>query len=141
MDAETLKWQQRAKQVWLKNEDLNTKFFHNCASQKKKVNTISRIQSSSGQEASDPQEIGHVFQQFFTDLYSTSRPIGIGDCLATMEQVVTDDMNYILSKAFTAEEIKTTIFSMNPLGFPRPDGFPTKFSRNTGIQWVLESVR
>ncbi|XP_040996051.1 uncharacterized protein LOC121242225 [Juglans microcarpa x Juglans regia] len=44
-----------------------------------------------------------------------------------MEQVVTEDMNSTLSKHFTAEEIKASIFSMNPLGSPGSDGFPAKF--------------
>ncbi|XP_042976245.1 uncharacterized protein LOC122307416 [Carya illinoinensis] len=43
LEAENLKWQQRAKQRWLKEWDRDTKFFHQCASQRKKTNTIKRL--------------------------------------------------------------------------------------------------
>lgn len=31
LDQENLRWKQRGKRHWLKDEDRNTKFFHTCA--------------------------------------------------------------------------------------------------------------
>lgn len=40
MDQKDLKWKQRAKKYWYKNGDLNTKFFHTCANQRRYKNFI-----------------------------------------------------------------------------------------------------
>jgi hypothetical protein len=40
LEAEDLKWRQRAKEDWLKYGDRNTKYFHACASQKNCRNLI-----------------------------------------------------------------------------------------------------
>lgn len=40
---ENVKWKQRAKQTWLKDGDKNMKFYHMCANQMRKNNTIRRI--------------------------------------------------------------------------------------------------
>jgi hypothetical protein len=41
MEKEETYWRQRFCVVWLKGGDQNTRLFHECASQRKKTNTIS----------------------------------------------------------------------------------------------------
>lgn len=38
LEHEDIKWRQRAKSNWYELRDINTKFFHTCASQRKKKN-------------------------------------------------------------------------------------------------------
>ncbi|XP_042990668.1 uncharacterized protein LOC122317666 [Carya illinoinensis] len=127
MDAENLKRQQRAKQAWLKNGDRNTKFFHQCSSQRKRTNSILRIQTKSGLSTQDPQTICQTLLEFFTDLFTSSHPSGIDNCLSPLQKIITDDMFTFLSAVFTEIEVKEAVFSMNPLGSPGPDGFPALF--------------
>jgi hypothetical protein len=41
-------WRQRSRAVWLQDEDRNTKFFHNKASQRAKVNEIKKLKDEDG---------------------------------------------------------------------------------------------
>lgn len=55
------KWKQRAKQQWLNDGDKNTKFFHKCASQRRKTNKISTIIDEEGYFTSVPSEINCIY--------------------------------------------------------------------------------
>ncbi|XP_042980196.1 uncharacterized protein LOC122310366 [Carya illinoinensis] len=44
--------------------------------------------------------------------------------------MVTPEMNFVLTKGISNEEIERAIFSMNGLGSPGPDGFPAIFYQN-----------
>jgi len=48
IEIEDLKWRQRAKQAWLQQEDKNSKYFHACVNQRRKVNEIKKKKSKFG---------------------------------------------------------------------------------------------
>lgn len=48
MKNEELMWHQRSRAMWLKEGDKKTRFFHNKASQRKKVNEIKKIKDENG---------------------------------------------------------------------------------------------
>jgi hypothetical protein len=48
LEQEELKWKQRAKEDWLRYGDRNTKYFHACANQRKRVNQIDQIRNVAG---------------------------------------------------------------------------------------------
>ncbi|XP_042964722.1 uncharacterized protein LOC122298944 [Carya illinoinensis] len=56
MEDEELIWKQRAKQQWLKDGDRNSKFFHKCASHRRKVNVIKSITDERGNRATNRAE-------------------------------------------------------------------------------------
>lgn len=122
---EDLKWRQRAKQKWLREGDRNTKYFHMCANQRKNSNAISKVSNGEGFCASNQEDISNLFQLFYQYLFTTSQPKGITESLSHLGNSVTDDMNLLLLKEFTTEEIETAIFEMNSLSSPGLDGFPT----------------
>ena len=49
------------------------------------------------------------------------------ECLSTVSAKVTTDMQEMLSKDFTANEIKEVVFQMRPTKAPRPDGMNALF--------------
>lgn len=72
-------------------------------------------------------DISETFCLDLKDLFSSSNPENIEDCLTHVDRKVYETMNSMLSKDFTADEVKTTLFQMNPLGSPGPNGFSTVF--------------
>ncbi|KAK7287479.1 hypothetical protein RIF29_00759 [Crotalaria pallida] len=71
---------QKAKQEWLCESDLNTKFFHQIISIRRDKNRILRIQDSHGNVVSNQDQIGHAFEEYFQNLLSDgSRPWLIND--------------------------------------------------------------
>ncbi|XP_042954620.1 uncharacterized protein LOC122291035 [Carya illinoinensis] len=127
LEEEELKWRQRAKQRWLRDGDRNTKYFHRCATHRKQMNSIKVVTSEEGVREHSQEGIARVFQAFYQVLFSTSHPENIDEALQSIQPCVSEDMNFWLTKAFTEEEVTTSIKGMNPLGSPGPDGFPTVF--------------
>jgi hypothetical protein len=49
MQQEEAKWKQWAKEDWLRNGDRNTRYFHACATQKKRRSVVEQVQDEVGQ--------------------------------------------------------------------------------------------
>jgi hypothetical protein len=48
LDEKDIFWRQRARENWLKEGDCNTKFFHVCATQKRKAKMLHSIKDEAG---------------------------------------------------------------------------------------------
>ncbi|XP_040994390.1 uncharacterized protein LOC121240940 [Juglans microcarpa x Juglans regia] len=105
LEQEEVKWKQMSKQRWLKEGDRNTSYFHKCASQRRKTNTINNIYDGEGHLQNSAQVINQIFQDFFKDLFSTSNPVGQQQFVETMPRVITDEMNHMLQKDFEFSEV------------------------------------
>ncbi|XP_040990995.1 uncharacterized protein LOC121238231 [Juglans microcarpa x Juglans regia] len=132
LEEENLRWQQRAKQRWLREGDRNTKFFHQCASLRRKVNMIKKLVDDDGQEVHSNERISSLFQDYYKEFFSTSSPENISTCLESMEPRVTEDMNANLTRIYTQQEIEEALFQMEGLSSPGLDGFPAAFYQK---QW------
>lgn len=86
LKQEELAWKQRTKQQWLKHEDQNSRFFHQCANQKKIVNHIGSVEDESGRCFHSQQtykkkmfsyltEYWMLFTQYFKSIFTSSNPI------------------------------------------------------------------
>ncbi|XP_042942950.1 uncharacterized protein LOC122277139 [Carya illinoinensis] len=127
LGSEELKWRQRAKQRWLREGDRNTKFFHQCASHRRLVNTIKQVANENGVTVNNQKEVGLAFQDFYRNLFSTSDPQGSDALLHSFQARVTREMNRTLTSPYSTEEIQIAILDMNPMGSPGPNGFPALF--------------
>ena len=65
MEVEDLKWRQRAKEIWLSQGDKNSKYFHTCASQRRRANNIVAITDEGGSLHSTTKEIEEAFLNYF----------------------------------------------------------------------------
>jgi hypothetical protein len=127
LEQDDLKWRLRAKEHWLKSGDKNTKFFHACATQKKRRNTITSICDVNGAVCTTNEGIEEAFVSYFTHLFASSAPTGVEECLQNLPRKVTMEMNEMLTREFAVEEISTAMLQMAPMKSPGPDGFPTSF--------------
>lgn len=61
---EEIYWSQHSRQIWLREGDRNTKFFHAKAMQRREVKTIKGIQDEAGNFFEDESQIAETFASF-----------------------------------------------------------------------------
>lgn len=88
-------WKQRSKLIWLKEGDMNSKYFHATASTWKRWNTVGKLRNSQGHWCTRPEEINDLIAEYFTDIYSSkgdSRP----EVLLCVTSKISTDQNHQL---------------------------------------------
>lgn len=73
----------------------------------------------------EPYEITKAFKLHYEGILQTFCPSTemILECLGSMQSRVTEQMNEMLSRAFTTTEIETAIYQMGSLKSLGPDGY------------------
>ena len=68
-----------------------------------------------------------VVSDYFHTLFHARAGDQMEECLNAIPNRVTKDMMVVLSREFTAEEVKVALFQMGPTKAPRPDGMNALF--------------
>jgi hypothetical protein len=127
LEQDDLKWRQRAKEAWLKNGDRKTKFFHACANQHARRNTISKIMDIHGKDCGAQEEVELAFVEYYQLLFTTSLSPNDVEYTHLVQQIVTHNMAHGLLANFTKEEINNALQQMGHLKALVPDGYISKF--------------
>ncbi|XP_042964806.1 uncharacterized protein LOC122299035 [Carya illinoinensis] len=87
LEKEDLKWKQRAKRNWYAMGDKNTKFFHACATQRKRKNVMKQIMDEHKQLFNNQEDIEGAFNRYFKSLFASTRlsPKDIAVCVQQVE--------------------------------------------------------
>ena len=126
---EDIYWRQKSHELWLRDGDKNTIFFHEIARVKRVVNTIFSIKhSKSGHLIEDDNGIKEEGVFFFSNLLAPPHldPIDenlINDFISCIPPLITADHNRMLLAPFTLEEIKKVVSSFPPDKALGTDGF------------------
>lgn len=123
-------WKQRAHVNWLEKGDRNIVYFHHACSEKKRRNRIGRLKKDEGGWVVNEVEKMEFITNHFVQL---SRSSANGDSQRLLNAVrprVTEQMNDVLLKVFTVEEIKCALDSIGDLKALGPNGLPSVFYKN-----------
>ena len=109
---EELAWRQQSRAIWLQAGDKNKKFFHQRASQWRRRNQIIGVFNDEDNWWTDDNEIANVVENYFHNLFTTAHPDHtiMENALDSIDKRITNDMNGILLRPYTAGEIKRAIF-------------------------------
>ncbi|MCH80176.1 hypothetical protein A2U01_0000939, partial [Trifolium medium] len=119
-------WRQRAKMHWLKEGDLNTKFFHMSANARSKVKKIVKLVNDDDVVVTNQEGLCDVAKSYFETLFKVSER-NHDPVLSLIQPRVTEDDNERLTAPILKEEIHTALMQMHPDKSPGPDGFNPAF--------------
>ncbi|KAL6343127.1 hypothetical protein AAG906_019670 [Vitis piasezkii] len=122
---EEISWRQKSREVWLKEGDRNTGYFHKMANAHRRRNNVDRIKIN-GAWCIEENEIREGIGNAFKVLLSSSgdwRPSISGLQLETLDQLDAST----LESPFTEEEVFNALLSCNGDKAPGPDGLSMAF--------------
>ncbi|KAL9671576.1 hypothetical protein QQ045_009146 [Rhodiola kirilowii] len=131
---EEVMWKQRSRADWLKEGDLNTRYFHLRASQRMKMNRIMKIQNSEGEWMTNEFDIVATVTEYFRHLFSSSSSSSTAcweEELVDVQRKLHEADATFLTAPFQPAEVRRAVFQMPPEKAPGMDGFgPLFFQKN-----------
>ncbi|KAA3462318.1 reverse transcriptase [Gossypium australe] len=98
-----------------------------CASTRRRINSITKLVSEDGREITDGSEILEAATGYFEDLFASN---GNGDpqnVLEGIESIISHEVNESLLSPFREDKVRTALKDMGPIKAPGLDGFPALF--------------
>ncbi|XP_060959275.1 uncharacterized protein LOC133030519 [Cannabis sativa] len=119
-------WSQRSKQLWLRDGDQNSRYFHAAATTRRRNNSITKLQNATGVWCNWDIGLSVVIKEYFDELYCAS-PVNFATVIDNIGPSVSIQQNIDLLSAVTEEEVKNALFQMQPEKSPGPDGMTPRF--------------
>jgi len=121
-------WKQRAHPLWLLKGDLNMKYFHACASDRRRRNHIKALKEEGGDVVTGKRLKSYI-SNHYRKLFSSCAGQNTEEVIQVVESKVSSSMNEALLKPFTGEEVEKALEleGIGDLKAPGPDGFPSIF--------------
>jgi hypothetical protein len=126
-DQRDLYWKQRAHVNWMKGGDRNTNFFHSAASERRRINKIKRLRKEDGSVVEEREAMKEVVTDYFSNLFTSRAGTRVDELLDHIGLRVSPEMNELLCKEFTADEVIEALESIGDLKAPGLDGMPSIF--------------
>ena len=132
-------WKQKSREVWLKEGDKNSKFFHLSTIIRRRRNSIDAVKNDSGEWITDRREIQKHFVEKFKTLFNEEEEEFPKNLENLITPCITEKENMELCRIPIQSEIKQKLFQLQSLKALGPDGFPVLFYKK---YWAIvgESV-
>jgi hypothetical protein len=121
LDQQHIYWKQRAHSTWLTKGDRNTKFFHAQASERKKRNTIQKLQDGHGGLVAGNQLKSFILNQH-QQLFRSNGCSQMDAVLQCVQARVTPERREGLAAPYQREEVWVALKDMGDLKAPGADG-------------------
>ncbi|GMI95938.1 hypothetical protein HRI_003263100 [Hibiscus trionum] len=118
-------WHQNSRAKWVQHGDKNSKYFHLCASARKRTNSI-RCLEINGENTTDPAKIKCHVRDFFKEAFGEKHSLPVEDLNLNFARL-SDMQNSLLEKEFSEEEVWEAINSADSNKAPGPDGLNMGF--------------
>lgn len=128
-EQQNIYWKQMAHPLWLTKGDRNTKYFHACASDRKRKNYIKRLREDGGEVVAG-KRLKSFIANHYKNLFSSCAGQRAEEVLQAVSSRVSSAMNETLLKTFTGEEVEAALNGIGDLKAPGPDGVPSIFYKH-----------
>ncbi|XP_074342398.1 uncharacterized protein LOC141679917 [Apium graveolens] len=119
-------WRQRCKQLWLREGDSNSKYFHVATKARRKLNKISTLANKEGVQVGWDEGIQEVMIEYFSELF-TATDMDWTEVVSYVNRRVTNEQNADLLLPIDPSEVNIALFNMHPDKSPGPDGMSPGF--------------
>ena len=124
---EELYWRQRSRVQWLQGGDRNSAYFHAVTKRRRSYNRLTTIEDEAGIPFHEETEIGKVFEDYYTELFTSNGAGGLGAVEEAISRRISPETNQILTAIPTDTEILCAVKQINTDKAPGPDGFSAGF--------------
>ncbi|XP_060201107.1 uncharacterized protein LOC132629772 [Lycium barbarum] len=118
-------WRQKAGIKWHAEGDLNTKFFHFVITSRRQRLSLKKIKNGEGNWI-EGDRIAQEAISYFENIFTEDNNNNDFSKLSCLPKIVSMEDNEMLCSIPTMQELKDTVFSMDPGSAPGPDGMTVK---------------
>ena len=122
---EEMFWRQKSRELWLKESDRNTRFFHRMANSHRKRNFMGKIKIE-GRWVEEESEIWKGIVDAFQSLFTYSSGWRPNFPSVSLSEIGLEN-SIKVEEPFTEDEIFVALFELNGNKAPRSDGFSMAF--------------
>ena len=124
-------WHQKSRNMWHSSGDLNTKFYHTLTKHRRIRNKIVGLHDEMGNWITEDNGIEKVAVDYFEGLFSTTTPTEFDGFLEEIVSSISPQMNQVLLRIATEEEVRQALFMMHPEKAPGPDRMTAFFFQHS----------
>ena len=99
-------WAQRSRLLWARQGDKNSKYFHCCATKRHRKNLIEDLRVEEDSWKTNQEDITKILISYYQDLFTSSGQMESSRVWECVPNVITDEMNALLSRQFEAHEVE-----------------------------------
>jgi len=125
---------QRSRVEWLREGDRNTGYFQAKAKARARTNRIRTLRSEDGTVYTTQKDLQRLASNFYQQLFTAQADLQPEKVCDFVPRRVSDQMNEMLCRPFTPEEVEVALFQMGPNKAPGEDGFTAGFFQK---HWAL----